>query len=95
MAKEPTSPDKVLAVVVRGSYWAVDPETGDRREILPGMGKESEVMVSPTQLKAFVGVLSEPSKAAAEMEKAIAEGMQAPTPTNEAIKDDTVSKTKK
>lgn len=95
MAKEPTSPEKVPAIVVRGSFWTVNPVTGDRKEILPGLGEDSVVMVTPNQLKAFVGVLAEPSKASAEIEKAIAEGMQAPTPTNEAIKDDTVSKTKK
>lgn len=84
MAKEVTPVKKVRATVVRGSFWRID-EDGNRVEVKPGAGKDSEVEVTETQLTAFIGTLVKVEDAAAEIEKVATESMQKVTPTDEAI----------
>jgi hypothetical protein len=81
MAKEAA---KVKAVVVRGSFWTSPDADGNRRHVVPGQGKDSEVEVTPTQLAASVGILVEIERAEAEMKKVAAESIAPPTPTAEA-----------
>lgn len=83
MAAKDDKSAKVTAVVVRGSYWPVDAE-GNRWEVKPGLGADSEVQVTQRQLEAFAGVLVLKADAATEIAKAKEESMAPPTTAEEA-----------
>jgi hypothetical protein len=81
--------ERVAAVVVRGSYDWVSPDGKERKNIYPGAGKDSEVMVPAHHLEVFAGVIVAAKDAKAELQKAASEALQTPTPSREATKPPT------